>query len=350
MRILVTGGAGFIGSAMCRLLIGAGESVVNLDKLTYSGSLASLREVAGDPRYRFVHADICDRAAVAALFAEFNPQAVIHLAAETHVDRSITGASAFVDTNIVGTLMLLEVARAHWETAGADDRERFRFLHVSTDEVFGSLGRTGAFCEETPYRPNSPYAASKAAADHLVNAWHATYGLPAIVTNCSNNFGPYQFPEKLIPLAILNAIDGKPITIYGDGMNVRDWLHVDDHVRALREILRAGKPGRTYNVGARSEHTNVDVVGRVCDCLDRLRGAGAPHRRLVTFAAERPGHDRRYAIDAGRLREELGWRAAIAFEDGLETTVRWYLDNEWWWRPLRQRYAGERLGLVEQPP
>ena len=350
MRIIVTGGAGFIGSAMCRLLIAeSDDTVLNVDKLTYAGSLESLRDVAGHPRYRFVRADICDRLAVEALFAEFKPEAVIHLAAETHVDRSITGSSAFIDTNIVGTLTLLEAARRHWAQASGAERERFRFIHVSTDEVYGSLGSAGNFTEDTPYRPNSPYAASKAAADHLVTAWHATYGLPAIITNCSNNYGPYHFPEKLIPLAILNALEGRPIAIYGDGAHVRDWLHVEDHVRALRRILRAGKPGRKYNVGAANECRNVEVVGRICDCLDRLRPKGAPHRRLMTFVAERPGHDRRYAIDAKRLREELGWEPAIAFDTGIETTVRWYLDNEWWWRPLRKTYSGDRLGLIDHP-
>jgi dTDP-glucose 4,6-dehydratase len=351
MRIIITGGAGFIGSAMCRHLIGESDDlVVNIDKLTYAGTTTSLRSVASNPRYRFVHADIVDRAAMEELFGEFKPEAVIHLAAESHVDRSITGASAFVDTNIVGTLNLLEAARHHWARATGAAHDNFRFLHVSTDEVYGSLAATGRFTEETPYNPNSPYAATKASADHLVSAWHATYGLPTIITNCSNNYGPYHFPEKLIPLAILNAIEGKPIGIYGDGSNVRDWLYVEDHVRALHCILRSGKPGRKYNVGANNERSNVEVVARICDCLDRLRPAGAPHRRLMTFVTDRPGHDKRYAIDARRLCSELDWQAKVPFDDGIEMAVRWYLDNEWWWHPLRKTYPGERLGLVEQRP
>jgi dTDP-glucose 4,6-dehydratase len=346
MRIIVTGGAGFIGSAFCRLLIGESEHIVlNIDKLTYAGTLESLRSIANSPRYRFARADICDRATMDALFAEFEPDAVIHLAAESHVDRSITASSAFVDTNIVGTLNLLEAARRR--IAGAADHERFRFVHVSTDEVYGSLGATGLFCEDTAYRPNSPYAATKASADHLVAAWHATYGLPTIITNCSNNYGPYHFPEKLIPLSILNAIDGKPIAIYGDGSNIRDWLHVEDHARALYHVLRCGKPGRKYNIGSNNERSNVEVVTRICDCLDRLRPRKTTHRAFMTYVADRPGHDKRYAIDATRLREELGWQPKITFDDGIEATVRWYLDNEWWWGPLRKAYAGERLGLVE---
>jgi dTDP-glucose 4,6-dehydratase len=349
VRIVVTGGAGFIGSALCRYLAGKTDSdVVNLDKLTYAGNLESLRSIANHPRHRFVKGDICDRAAVDALFAEFKPQAVIHLAAETHVDRSITGASAFVDTNIGGTLTMLEAARRHWGRLPAKEQERCRFVHVSTDEVYGSLGLDGQFTESTAYDPRSPYAATKAAADHLASAWHETYGLPTIITNCSNNYGPFHFPEKLIPLAILNALEGKPVAVYGDGSNIRDWLHVEDHARALHRVLTAGVPGRKYNVGASSERANLDVVHRICDCLDRLVPAGAPRRRLVTFVADRPGHDKRYAIDASRLREELGWRPEIAFDAGIEATVRWYLDNKWWWAPLReQTYAGERLGLIE---
>jgi dTDP-glucose 4,6-dehydratase len=348
MRIIVTGGAGFIGSAMCRLLIGeSDDTVLNIDKLTYAGNLESLRAIANNPRYRFARADICDRAAIDDLFAGFKPDAVLHLAAESHVDRSITGSSSFVDTNIVGTLNLLEAARRHWAQMPDGTRDRFRFVHVSTDEVYGSLDATGAFTEDTAYNPNSPYAATKASADHLVSAWHATYGLPTIITNCSNNYGPFHFPEKLIPLAILNALEGRPIAIYGDGSNIRDWLHVEDHVRALHQILRTGRPGRKYNVGASNERRNADVVGRICDCLDRLRPQGAPHRRLMTYVADRPGHDKRYAIDASRLCDEIGWRARISFDDGIEMTVRWYLENEWWWKPLRQQYSGERLGLVE---
>jgi dTDP-glucose 4,6-dehydratase len=349
VRIVVTGGAGFIGSALCRHLAGNTDHVVvNLDKLTYAGNLESLRPIANHPRHRFVKADVCDRAAVEALFGEFRPQAVIHLAAETHVDRSITGSSAFVETNIDGTLTLLEAARRHWDRLPAAERAACRFIQVSTDEVFGSLGPDGRFSETSPYDPRSPYAATKAAADHLASAWHETYGLPTIITNCSNNYGPFHFPEKLIPLTILNALEGKPIAVYGDGQNVRDWLHVEDHARALECVLTAGVPGRRYNIGADSERTNLSVVERICDCLDRLLPDGAPRRRLITFVADRPGHDRRYAIDATRIRSELGWSPQIAFEGGLEATVRWYLDNRWWWAPLReQKYAGERLGLIE---
>jgi dTDP-glucose 4,6-dehydratase len=349
MRIVVTGGAGFIGSALCRFLVGETEhTITNLDKLTYAGTLESLRSIANNPRYRFVRADICDRPAVDALFRDCRPDAVVHLAAESHVDRSITASSAFVDTNIVGTLNLLEASRqwAHASAAGAED---FRFVHVSTDEVYGSLGANGRFCEETAYRPNSPYAATKASADHLVAAWHATYGLPTIITNCSNNYGPYHFPEKLIPLSILNALDGKPIAIYGDGLQIRDWLHVEDHARALYQILRLGKPGRKYNIGANNERTNLEVVEAIADCLDRLRPRKTSYRMLMAHVADRPGHDRRYAIDSTRLCEELGWQPQVPFEEGIEATVRWYLDNEWWWSPLRRRYPGERLGLIEQP-
>jgi len=347
MRIIVTGGAGFIGSAMCRLLINeTGDTVLNIDKLTYAGTLESLRDVAGHSRYAFTQADICDRPAIDALFEEFKPDAVIHLAAESHVDRSIIGSPVFVNTNVVGTLNLLEAARRHWTALSPSISDQFRFVHVSTDEVYGSLSHAGRFTEETPYNPSSPYAATKASADHLVSAWHATYGLPTIITNCSNNYGPYHFPEKLIPLAIINAIARKPISIYGDGSNVRDWLHVEDHVRALDHILRAGKPGRKYNVGADNERTNNEVIGRICDCLDRRRPGGAPHRKLITYVADRPGHDRRYAIDPRRLSTELGWQATIPFETGIEMTVQWYLDNEWWWRPLRERYSGQRLGLL----
>ncbi|HEY7299475.1 MAG TPA: dTDP-glucose 4,6-dehydratase [Xanthobacteraceae bacterium] len=347
MRIIVTGGAGFIGSALCRFLVGETEHhVLNLDKLTYAGTLESLRSIANDPRYRFVRADICDRPAVDTLFRDYCPEAVVHLAAESHVDRSITASSAFVDTNIVGTLNLLEASRqrAHASAAGAED---FRFVHVSTDEVYGSLGASGRFCEETAYRPNSPYAATKASADHLVAAWHGTYGLPSIITNCSNNYGPYHFPEKLIPLSILNALEGRPIAIYGDGMQVRDWLHVEDHARALYHVLRRGKPGRKYNIGANNERTNLEVVQAICDCLDRIRPRKSSYRELMTHVADRPGHDRRYAIDSTRVRDELHWNPQVPFEEGIEATVRWYIENEWWWAPLRRRYAGERLGLVE---
>ena len=348
MRIVVTGGAGFIGSAVCRFLIGRTEhDVCNIDKLTYAGNLDSLREVDGNPRYRFVQADICDRVAIDRVFADFDPHAVIHLAAESHVDRSIEASADFIDTNVVGTLNLLEASRRHLARANGASADTFRFVHVSTDEVYGSLGPEGRFVETTAYSPNSPYAASKASADHLACAWYATYGVPTIVSNCSNNYGPYHFPEKLIPLAILNGIEGKPIPIYGDGLNIRDWLHVEDHARALYCILTRGKPGEKYNVGADSERTNIDVLHAICDSLDRLRSGGAPHRRLITPVKDRPGHDRRYAIDASKLQRELKWSAEVAFKDGLDATVQWYIDNEWWWRPLRQRYSGERLGLID---
>ncbi|MGI6247072.1 MAG: dTDP-glucose 4,6-dehydratase [Pseudochelatococcus sp.] len=347
-RILVTGGAGFIGSAVCRYIIRETQAaVVNVDKLTYAGNLASLREIGDDPRYRFVRADICDRAALDAVFGEAQPDAVMHLAAESHVDRSIDGARDFIDTNIVGTFTLLEAARAYLAGADAGTRENFRFLHVSTDEVYGSLGPQGLFSETTRYDPSSPYSASKAAADHLATAWARTYGLPVVLSNCSNNYGPYHFPEKLIPLMILNALDGRPLPVYGAGANVRDWLHVEDHARALWLILNAGRIGEKYNVGGRNERTNLEVVHAVCAILDRLAPGGAPHARLVTHVADRPGHDRRYAIDATKLETELGWRARETFDTGLEKTVRWYLDNDWWWRPLRDKvYTGERLGLA----
>ena len=347
MRILVTGGAGFIGSALCRHLLAVdGCAVLNVDKLTYAANPASLDDVAALPAYRFLRADICARTDMDAAFASFRPDAVVHLAAESHVDRSITGPEDFVRTNVLGTQTLLEAARAHWEGLPADARQRFRFLHVSTDEVYGSLGPEGLFTEESPYDPSSPYAASKAAADHLAMAWHRTYGLPVLVSNCSNNYGPRQFPEKLIPLTILNALDGRALPVYGAGDNVRDWLHVDDHARALHLVLARGRPGRAYNIGARAERTNIAVVRGICAAMDRLVPAGAPHARLIAFVPDRPGHDRRYAIDATRISTELGWRPAIGFEEGLERTVAWYLDNPSWWRPLRERvYRGERLGL-----
>lgn len=348
MRLIVTGGAGFIGSAVCRHLVGeAGATVLNLDKLTYAANLASLDPIAGRDTYAFTRADICDRAAMDAAFERFQPDGVIHLAAESHVDRSITGSDAFIQTNILGTYTLLETARAYWSRLPAGRREAFRFLHVSTDEVYGSLGDDGLFVETTPYDPSSPYSASKAASDHLVTAWHRTYGLPAVISNCSNNYGPYHFPEKLIPLMILNARDGRPLPVYGDGQNIRDWLYVDDHARALHLILTKGKPGETYNVGGRNERTNLHVVTRICEIMDRLAPAGGPHERLITYVADRPGHDRRYAIDASKLETELGWRAHETFESGLEKTIAWFLANEGWWKPLRKGvYSGERLGLL----
>jgi dTDP-glucose 4,6-dehydratase len=347
MRILVTGGAGFIGSALCRWLIDTtGHDVLNVDALTYAASPASLAPVASNARYRFLKADICDAAAMAAAFADYRPDAVMHLAAESHVDRSITGSDAFVKTNVLGTHVLLEAARAYWNGLASEAAARFRFLHVSTDEVYGSLGPEGLFHETTPYDPSSPYSASKAAADHLAIAWQRTYGFPVVVSNCSNNYGPCQFPEKLIPLVILNALEEKPLPVYGDGSNVRDWLYVDDHVRGLLLVLEKGVLGEKYNIGGRNEQTNLAVVEQICDILDRLRPATAPRRRLITFVTDRPGHDQRYAIDATRIERELGWRAEETFASGLERTVRWYLDNPDWWRPLRKGYAGQRLGLL----
>lgn len=348
MKVVVTGGAGFIGSALCRhLVLEVGASVFVVDKLTYAANLESLRPVAGKKGYEFFQADICNQPLMADLFAREQPDAVMHLAAESHVDRSITGSRTFIDTNIIGTYSLLEAARRYWSDLASDKREKFRFLHVSTDEVYGSLGADGLFTENTAYDPSSPYSASKAASDHLAKAWHRTYGLPVVVSNCSNNYGPYHFPEKLIPLVILNALEGKPLPVYGDGSNVRDWLFVEDHVRALRLICEKGRIGETYNVGGRNERTNLKVVEAICDLVDEFVGVGAePRRRLITFVTDRPGHDRRYAIDATRLETELDWRARETFETGLRKTVRWYMDNRAWWEPLRNKvYRGERLGL-----
>lgn len=347
MRIIVTGGAGFIGSALVRHLVASGHDVLTIDSLTYAGNRASLRDVEGNERHAFLHADICNAPAMQAAFADFQPDRVMHLAAESHVDRSITGAADFVQTNVVGTFTLLEAARGYWQGLAPDAKAAFRFLHVSTDEVYGSLGAEGLFHETTPYDPSSPYSASKAASDHLAKAWHRTYGLPVIVSNCSNNYGPYHFPEKLIPLTILNALAGRPLPVYGAGENVRDWLYVEDHARALDLIAAEGQPGETYNVGGRNERRNIDVVRRICAVLDELAPAGAPHDRLIAFVTDRPGHDARYAIDATRLETELGWRAQDDFDTGIEKTVRWYLDNDWWWRPLAERYDGKRLGLTK---
>lgn len=331
MRVLVTGGAGFIGSAMCRRLAREpGCEVLNLDKLTYAANLASLAELAEGRGYRFVQGDICDRALLAKVFADFQPDAVIHLAAESHVDRSIMASDVFVQTNIVGTHALLDAALTHWDTLKGDAKTAFRFLHVSTDEVFGSLGDSGKFDERSLYDPRSPYSASKAAADHLVSAWGHTYGLPVVISNCSNNYGPCQFPEKLIPTAILNAREGRPVDVYGDGGNVRDWLHVDDHVDALVRMLKAAGSGATYAVGGDSERTNIAVVQSVCTLLDELAPRGTPHRDLIRFVEDRPGHDRRYAIDARKLERELGWRPSETFETGLRKTVEWYLSNPQW--------------------
>lgn len=348
-RVLVTGGAGFIGSAVCRHLVQSGAEVLNVDKLTYAGNLASLNSISNATNYQFARIDICDQGAVADAFDAFKPDQVMHLAAESHVDRSIVGARDFIDTNIVGTFSMLEAARRYWGALPASQKDSFRFLHVSTDEVYGSLGEEGLFHETTAYDPSSPYSASKAAADHLVSAWAHTYGFPAVISNCSNNYGPFHFPEKLIPLVILNALHGKPLPIYGKGDNIRDWLFVEDHARALDIIVSNGRIGQKYNVGGRNERQNIEVVKTICAILDTLRPQGAPHARLITYVTDRPGHDQRYAIDATKLETELGWAAQENFETGIAKTVRWYLDNEWWWRPLRDKvYAGERLGLLPE--
>jgi dTDP-glucose 4,6-dehydratase len=330
-KILVTGGAGFIGSAVVRQFIGETDcAVVNVDKLTYAGNLLSLAAVDQSPRYFFEHVDICDVAEMGRVFAQHRPDAVMHLAAESHVDRSISGPAAFIQTNIVGTYTLLEAARNYWAGLGAERKRAFRFHHISTDEVYGSLGDRGYFAETTPYQPNSPYSASKASSDHLVRAWHHTYGLPVVTTNCSNNYGPYHFPEKLIPLMILNALGGKPLPIYGKGDNVRDWLYVEDHALALRLVLERGSVGEVYNIGGWNEKTNLEVVRAVCKILDELHPQGAPHDRLIAYVADRPGHDKRYAIDAGKIERELGWRPQETFESGLRKTVEWYLANGSW--------------------
>ena len=351
MKKIVTGGAGFIGSAVCRYLHDVvGAEVVNLDALTYAASLSSLESIQASDRYVFEHVDIVDDEAVRDVIQRHRPDRIMHLAAESHVDRSITGPAAFVRTNVVGTYNLLNAAREYWQALEGQAHADFRFLHVSTDEVYGSLGATGLFREDTPYDPRSPYSASKAASDHLASAWFHTYGMPVVISNCSNNYGPYHFPEKLIPLIILNALDNKPLPVYGDGSNVRDWLYVEDHARALHLIASDGEPGRCYNVGGRNERTNLQVVEAVCDLLDELspRSTGGARRDLIRFVTDRPGHDARYAIDATRLETELGWKAEEGFDSGLRKTVQWYLDNEDWWRPLRERYAGERQGLEKK--
>jgi dTDP-glucose 4,6-dehydratase len=347
MRVIVTGGAGFIGSALVRyLVLERGYEVLNIDALTYAGYLPSLTAVEGKPNYRFLHANICDGPAMQQAISGFRPDRIMHLAAESHVDRSITGAADFIATNVIGTFILLEAARDYWVGLQGEARDRFRFHHVSTDEVYGSLGEEGLFTEETPYDPSSPYSASKASSDHLVKAWQRTYGLPVVVSNCSNNYGPYHFPEKLIPLTILNALAGERLPVYGKGENVRDWLYVEDHARALDLIAERGRVGETYNVGGRNERRNIDVVRRICAVLDELMPGNRPREELIEFVTDRPGHDARYAIDATKLETELGWRAQEDFDSGIEKTVQWYLDNEWWWRPLRERYAGQRLGLL----
>lgn len=343
MKILVTGGAGFIGSAVVRQAIRDGHQVVNIDALTYAACLENLTPVANAPGYTFVHADICDAPAMKEVFDTHQPDAVMHLAAESHVDRSIDGPKAFLDTNIMGTFTLLQAALSYWDGKGRP--EGFRFHHISTDEVYGTLGDDGQFTETTPYAPNSPYSASKAASDHLVRAWGETYGLPFVLTNCSNNYGPYHFPEKLIPVVILNALAGKPIPVYGEGLNVRDWLYVEDHADALLTVLQKGQNARTYNIGGENEAKNIDIVRMICALLDEARPKETPYADQITYVTDRPGHDLRYAIDPERIRNELGWRPSVTLEQGLKKTVDWYLDNEDWWRALQDRDGvGARLG------
>jgi dTDP-glucose 4,6-dehydratase len=347
--ILITGGAGFIGSAVVRHIIeNTNDSIVNVDCLTYAGNLESIATVAADPRYHFVQADICDAQAMTDVFEKYQPNAVMHLAAESHVDRSIDGPDDFMQTNLLGTFTLLQAARNHWDTLSGKERENFRFIHVSTDEVFGSLSQDdGAFTETTAYDPSSPYSASKAGSDHLARAWHRTYGLPVIVTNCSNNYGPFQFPEKLIPLVTLKGLAGEAIPVYGKGDNVRDWLYVDDHVSALDSVLRNGLPGATYNIGGQCELSNLDVVNSICDILDKFRPEKAPHKDLIEFVKDRPGHDFRYAMDISNINRELDWSPAESFATGLAKTVQWYIDNpEWWQAILDGSYQLERLGAA----
>ncbi|CAH1387631.1 dTDP-glucose 4,6-dehydratase [Candidatus Nitrotoga sp. M5] len=344
--ILVTGGAGFIGSAVIRQLIAETDvTVINVDKLTYAGNLQSLISVADNPRYCFEHVDICDTATVANLFHKHQPDAVMHLAAESHVDRSITGPAAFIETNIIGTYTLLQAARKYWNELSTERKNTFRFHHISTDEVYGSLGEAGFFTENTAYQPNSPYSASKASSDHLVRAWYHTFGLPVVTTNCSNNYGPYHFPEKLIPLIILNACNGKPLPIYGKGDNIRDWLYVDDHARALRLVLERGRVGETYNIGGWNEKSNLEVVHAICTILDELRPQDAPYASLITYVPDRPGHDHRYAIDAGKVAHELGWKPLETFETGLRKTVNWYLTNPDW---VDAVISGEYKNWIQQ--
>ncbi len=347
MKILVTGGAGFIGSAVVRQAIAAGHDVVNVDVLTYAACLENLASVARDPGYAFEKVDICDRAALAQVFDHHQPDTVMHLAAESHVDRSIDGPAAFIETNVMGTFQMLDAARSYWEGKGRP--ESFRFHHISTDEVYGSLGDEGQFTETTPYAPSSPYSASKAASDHLVRAWAETYGLPVVLTNCSNNYGPYHFPEKLIPVIILRALSGAPIPIYGAGQNVRDWLYVEDHADALLTVLQRGQLGRTYNIGGENEATNLDIAKKICAILDKKQPGKAPYAKQITFVADRPGHDLRYAIDPTRIRTELGWRPTVTLDQGLEKTVDWYLNNRDWWQALLDRDGvGQRLGAGKE--
>lgn len=345
MKLMITGGAGFIGSAVVRLAIARGHFVVNVDALTYAACLENVASVAQHPLYHFEQANICDRPAIDQILAKHTPDAILHLAAESHVDRSIDGPSAFIDTNIKGTFTLLEAARAYWSARGKPDT--FRFQHISTDEVYGTLGPTGLFTETTPYAPNSPYSASKAASDHLVRAWAETYGLPTVLTNCSNNYGPFHFPEKLIPVVILKALSGQPIPVYGAGENIRDWLFVEDHAEALLLVMERGQTGRSYNIGGNAESRNIDLVTRLCTILDQLRPAARPYAAQITFVADRPGHDQRYAIDASRIRDELGWTPTVTLDEGLARTVHWYLTNEAWWRALLDRPGiGDRLGVI----
>jgi dTDP-glucose 4,6-dehydratase len=352
MKIVVTGGAGFIGSAVCRMLVSElGVEVVNIDCLTYASNLRSLESIADNPKYSFYQVNICDRAAVSDILRLERPDAIMHLAAESHVDRSITGPSAFIETNITGTYSMLEAARSYWSDLPLRQKEAFRFLHISTDEVFGSLSDDGFFSETTAYDPSSPYSASKAASDHLAMAWHRTYGLPVVMSNCSNNYGPYHFPEKLMPLMITNALLGRELPVYGMGINVRDWLYVDDHARALYAVVTKGVPGERYVVGGRNEKSNLEVVHKICELLDAAapRDDETSHTSAINFVEDRPGHDYRYAIDPSKIEFELGWKAQETFETGLKKTVAWYLENEMWWLPLRLKtYSGERLGLIKK--
>ena len=344
-RILVTGGSGFIGSALCRHLVkDKSYEVCNIDKLTYAGVKESLSCIEHDSKYQFFPIDICDGESVKTIINNFKPNIIMHLAAESHVDRSIDGPSDFIHTNIIGSYTLLECAREYWDNLNNLEKDNFRFHHVSTDEVYGTLGPKGLFTEETPYDPRSPYSSSKASSDHLVKAWYHTYGLPIVITNCSNNYGPYHFPEKLIPLVILNALDGKPLPIYGKGDNVRDWLYVEDHAKALITVAEKGKVGNTYNIGGRNEYTNLQVVETICNHLDNIKPKKNSFSEQIIFVDDRPGHDLRYAIDASKIENELGWKAVENFETGILKTINWYLENEWWWKPLRKNYSGERLG------